>query len=231
MSSAAQFGPLNCVCPSTQETPATPIEPIIENPFGVHDHDVLSGRGAFINGHIGNERFRKLCLARKPAFDSGSYTEKRSLASEVVTIIRGLEPPGRFLKRVNVVVEEPQKKADDTDSMPPRGLDGSWVELSDDKAIHKACQVMRDIARPDRVGEKGSGSKDSKGSKKKVKTEPKDSVAAQAKDSMTMLALRQLSEASAVEEAVAATEQALDQVSESVPKQKEDSAAISTTEV
>mmetsp|Transcript_240 Transcript_240/g.493 ORF Transcript_240/g.493 Transcript_240/m.493 type:complete len:233 (+) Transcript_240:410-1108(+) len=25
-----------------------------------------------------------------------------------------------------------------------------WEELSDDKAIHKACQVMRDISRPDR---------------------------------------------------------------------------------
>ena len=29
-------------------------------------------------------------------------------------------------------------------------IDGMWEELSDDKAIHKACQVMRDIARPDR---------------------------------------------------------------------------------
>jgi hypothetical protein len=34
--------------------------------------------------------------------------------------------------------------------LPPRGLDGTWEELNDEKAIHKACQVMRDIDRPDR---------------------------------------------------------------------------------
>lgn len=32
----------------------------------------------------------------------------------------------------------------------PNIIDGMWEELSDEKSIHKACQVMRDIARPDR---------------------------------------------------------------------------------
>jgi hypothetical protein len=125
------------------------LEPIIENPFGVHDHDILSGRGAFVNGHIGNSRLRTLALDRKIQFDSGNYTEKRALATEVVQIIRTLDPPGRFLKRVAASAKKPAKEGNDW-ILPPRGLDGTWEELNDEKAIHKACQVMRDIDRPDR---------------------------------------------------------------------------------
>ncbi len=66
----------------------------------MHDHDILSGRGAFVNGHIGNNRLRILAQERKIQFDSGNYTEKRALATEIVQIIKALEPPGRFLKRV-----------------------------------------------------------------------------------------------------------------------------------
>jgi len=50
---------------------------------GVHDHDVLCGRGAFVNGHVGNQRLRKLAMERKAQFDEGSYTEKRALVSQV----------------------------------------------------------------------------------------------------------------------------------------------------
>ena len=74
-------------------------------------------------------------------FDAGSYTEKRALATEIVQIIRSLTPPGRFLKKVT-------KKEDADAANVIEG--GEWEELSDDKAIHKACQVMRDIDRPDR---------------------------------------------------------------------------------
>lgn len=139
-----------------------PLDPIIENPFGVHDHDVLSGRGAFVNGHIGNQRLRGLAIERKIQFDKGNYSEKRALATEIVGIIRSLDPPGRFLKRVTGGNVVPTKAADDTWVLPPRKLDGSWEELSDDKAIHKACQVMRDINRPDRAGDKRSGFKGAK---------------------------------------------------------------------
>lgn len=36
---------------------AAPLQPILDVPDGVHAHDVLLGRGAFVNGHIGNERY------------------------------------------------------------------------------------------------------------------------------------------------------------------------------
>lgn len=145
--------------------PAVPLAPIVENPYGVHDHDVLSGRGAFVNGHVGNERFRQLAIDRKPQFDAGNYSEKRALATEVVNIIRSLDPPGRFLKRVtsggnknaSSSNDSPANKEDEEgSSLQARGLDGGWEELSDDRAIHKACQVMRDLNRPDRAAEKKS---------------------------------------------------------------------------
>ena len=189
--------------------PSTPLEGVVDmldapdiekdalfqtNPFGVHAHDVLSGRGAYVNGHVGNARLRKLALERKPQFDGGNYTEKRQLASEIVTIIKSLDPPGRFLKKASKELLEAHEKAaaETKEEAPKEGeaakkeetktteeatkegeaakadeakpeaaseptapalpplVDGVWEELSDDKAIHKACQVMRDISRPDR---------------------------------------------------------------------------------
>lgn len=166
--------------------------PIVENPFGVHDHDVLSGRGAFVNGHIGNLNFRKLCLVRKTDFDAGNYSEKRNLATEVFNQIKSLDPPGRFLKRA--------AKTDDTTE---GSMEGEWVELSEDKAIHKACQVMRDIARPDRQD----------GRRRKSRAKKQDS-----KDSMALLAD---AGQAAVAEAVAEAEVALDQALDAVPKKDE----------
>lgn len=117
----------------------------------VQDHDVLSGRGAFVNAHPGNKYLRKLAIARKKAFDSGMNSDKRSLASEIVQIIKGLKPPGRFLERA--LSTTPTKNPDNTWNLPPRGLEGPWKELSDEKAIRKAWQVMRDLRRPDRMFE------------------------------------------------------------------------------
>ncbi len=194
------------------------MEPIIENPFGVHDHDILCGRGAFVNGHIGNQRLRKLALERKTAFDAGNYTEKRSLANEIVTIIKALDPPGRFLKRASKksddgATENEDKKDEDTEEK------GEWEELNDEKSIHKACQVMRDIDRPDRKD------REERRAKKKQKLmevkegklpEPKeeelqtDEQKEEKKEDVTSL------EKDAVEEAVAATEAALDKALDKV---------------
>jgi hypothetical protein len=234
----------------------------------VHDHDILSGRGAFVNGHIGNNRLRILAQERKIQFDSGNYTEKRALATEIVQIIKALEPPGRFLKRVkgapkegddeqptiNTIIqqqqqqqEEPVKIQNETGEwvLPPKGLDGTWQELSDEKAIHKACQVMRDIDRPDRKdrelrrAKKKHKTVDGKSVDKKEGDDEDDDVEDVAaadedktavggeskeemttttitasndnkpKDNMTVLA-ETTAEKAAVDEAVAATEEALD---------------------
>lgn len=205
--------------------PTGPLEPIIENPFGVHDHDILCGRGAFVNGHIGNQRLRTLAQERKAAFDSGNYTEKRTLAGEIVQIIKALDPPGRFLKRAAATPAKAEKKEDESWVLPPKGTDGEWEELNDEKAIHKACQVMRDIDRPDRKDREerrakkkqkmleaktgklasaatggDSEAKEGEGSTDEVKKE----------DEAKKEELSTSAEKAAVEEAVAATEEALD---------------------
>jgi len=152
--------------------PEKPLDPIVENPFGVHSHDVLSGRGAYVNGHVGNQRFRKLAIERKAQFDAGNYSEKRTLAGEIVGVIRSLVPPGRFLKRVANHGGATTKSKEEAS---PQGLDG-WEELSDDRAIHKACQVMRDLQRPDRIGEKKGVIPKDKGSENSVIDEAKDAT-------------------------------------------------------
>lgn len=120
-----------------QNIPPAPLYAIDDNPHKVSESDVLCGRGAFVNGHSGNQRLRDLAIKRKAAFDAGSFTDKQQLASEIVNIIRNLHPPGRFLKRPVKLKGKPL----------PRGLAGEWEELSDALAIHKACQIMRDISK------------------------------------------------------------------------------------
>eukprot|EP00536_Pseudo-nitzschia_multiseries_P000169 jgi/Psemu1/282142/fgenesh1_pg.3_\ len=63
--------------------------------------DVLSGRGAAVNNHPGNKKFRALCFVRKAHFDLGNHAAKRRLATEIVEILQsGADhPPSRFLKR------------------------------------------------------------------------------------------------------------------------------------
>jgi len=214
--------------------PTGPLEPIIENPFGVHDHDILSGRGAFVNGHIGNQRLRTLAMERKMQFDGGNYTEKRALATEIVQIIKSLDPPGRFLRRKARTKASENTTGENQWNLPPRGLDGSWELLNDEKSIHKACQVMRDIDRPDRKDRELRRAK----KKQKVVVPAGTSIATKPqeveqdsgmemekgevddheddKDSMAVLA-ETTAEKAAVDEAVAATEEALDKALCAVP--------------
>jgi hypothetical protein len=237
------------------------LEPIIENPFGVHDHDILSGRGAFVNGHIGNARLRTLASERKIQFDSGGYTEKRALATEIVQIIKALDPPGRFLKRSKknkpedeqllllqqqqqqLLLQQQQQQQQDGQgnmfNLPPRGLDGTWEELSDEKSIHKACQVMRDIDRPDRKDRELRRAKkkqkllDPKGDEVvAVKGEPSGDTTGTTKtttlpegDEKDSKEEETTAEKAAVKEAIAATEEALDKALDAVP----DASKVKTT--
>jgi hypothetical protein len=225
-----------------------PEEPIVENPFGVHDHDILCGRGAFVNGHIGNARLRDLAHARKTQFDGGNYTEKRTLAMEVVTIIRSLEPPGRFLKRVDPskASATPTSKVEDKNPADEAGrtLEAGWEELSDEKAIHKACQVMRDIDRADRKDREERRKirklkKEGKlpetapqGTESDVKVEGQHTMPQPQEistDPMALLAETTVVASQVVEEAVAAAEAAMDKALEAAAESK--AAAVAVDEV
>ena len=80
------------------------------------------------------------------------------MAVEIYTIIKGLKPPGRFLRKAKPTrpTHLPDGDDDDNDGVegqaakvsPPAESD--WEELNVERSIHKACQVMRDIDRQDR---------------------------------------------------------------------------------
>jgi hypothetical protein len=192
---------------------------------------------------VGNSRLRTLALERKIQFDSGNYTEKRSLATEIVQIVRALKPPGRFLKKVSAKVAAKAAAAaaekDSTEKDESNGLlEDGWEELSDEKAIHKACQVMRDIDRPDRKdrelrrakkkqklvpGEPGEDKEETVEEETPVKGEgdKEDSTTTKEEKTTAMDVLASTSVEKTVQDAVAETEQALDSALDAVSEVKE----------
>jgi hypothetical protein len=117
------------------EAAAAVEEELIDPIWELNDMDVLSGRGASVNNHPGNKKFRALCFVRKPLFDAGNHAAKRRIATEIVSIMmRPTEEgvnPSRFLKK--------------------RSDKGPYFAMTEEQAIMKAQQVMRDYKRPDRI--------------------------------------------------------------------------------
>jgi len=91
------------------------------------ENDVLCGRGGSINSHPGNERFRNLVERRKRVYLTARFKrEKRLIASSIVSEIRGLSPPGRFLTK------DPKTN--------------QWRDIGDEKARDKTSQALRENA-------------------------------------------------------------------------------------
>ena len=95
----------------------------IETP---HRHDVLSGRGNFVNNHSGNEFFRTLVRMHKVNYVATPKSKKPHFARIIYDGIKALDPPGRFLKQ------------DETTKL--------WYEISEKKALDKARQALREGA-------------------------------------------------------------------------------------
>jgi hypothetical protein len=95
----------------------------IENP---HEHDVLSGRGNFVNYHAGNEHFRGLVKKHKIAYVACPKPEKGRFSKVIVDEIRSMDPPGRFLK------QDPGTKL--------------WQDIGDKKSLDKTRQALREGA-------------------------------------------------------------------------------------
>lgn len=92
-----------------------------------HVNDVLSGRGKRINSHPGNVFFHQLVHDAKPEYQRTKKLHKKPVVEHIVSDIRTLDPPGRFLK------EDPHT--------------GLWVEIGDEQALLKAAQALRDDMR------------------------------------------------------------------------------------
>lgn len=91
-----------------------------------HDHDVLSGRGNFVNYHAGNEHFRALVRKHKVAYVACPKPQKGKFSRMIVDEIRSRNPPGRFLK------QDPATKL--------------WYDIGEKKALDKTRQALREGA-------------------------------------------------------------------------------------
>ena len=87
------------VRPEGNSNPVIPADAPRYADADLHRHDVLSGRGGYVNAHPGNHHLRTLCHHRKAEWEAGSNATKRRIALEIYGMIRRLDPPGRFLKK------------------------------------------------------------------------------------------------------------------------------------
>lgn len=92
----------------------------------------------------------------KEAFDAAKHHKlKRGIVEEIMAEVRAVN--GRFLKKIKNTIYH-QVMSGDTlvEGLEEYEDDGEdlWVELDDERAIAKACQVMRDIQRPDLANRK-----------------------------------------------------------------------------
>lgn len=94
------------------------------SPDNRNDNDVLCGRGKGPNMYIGNCRFRDLVAQHQSIYFSMKRAEKPNMSKYLVDRVHRLKPPGRFLQL--------------------DGVTGNWYEISDEDAIRKTGQALRE---------------------------------------------------------------------------------------
>jgi hypothetical protein len=91
-----------------------------------HDHDILSGRGNFVNYHPGNEHFRTLVRKYKMEYVRCPKPQKGKYSKLIYDEIKARNPPGWFLKQDNKTKE--------------------WYNIGEKKALDKTRQALREGA-------------------------------------------------------------------------------------
>jgi len=98
----------------------------------VSNNDVLCGRGGEIHNHAGNRRYREWVQDRREAY---SLTERKLkkivYAREVVSLVKSLDPPGRFLTKNTSKGSSSQM---------------NWTEITEERALDKTSQALREGA-------------------------------------------------------------------------------------
>lgn len=85
----------------------------------------LCGRGGSINSHPGNITFREWVYKRKTRYNlADSKRDKTIVVNEVLNLVRGVKPAGRFLQKFG----------------------SGWIEVDDAKAMAKISQALREGA-------------------------------------------------------------------------------------
>ena len=150
----------------------TVLPPIVEVPPGLHAHDVLSGRGAFVNAHPGNQRLRAMAMERRrqqqqlqqqqqqqqqqqlQQQQQQQQLQQQQQQQQLLLFHTGAEKRAVAAELVQQIhrLDPPGRFL--TKAPPGTPTDqmvaGEYVEMSLDKAIDKTCQIMRDLQRTDR---------------------------------------------------------------------------------
>ena len=89
-------------------------------------NDVLNGRGKSTNAWHGNVFYRNLIKHHKLEYIVAAPEEQKLIAGRIISIVRGLNPSGRFLEMDK--------------------CSGAWCDIGDEKAIFKVRQALREGA-------------------------------------------------------------------------------------
>lgn len=108
-----------------------------------------------MNANEGNQKFRALCFARKAEFDAGNHVAKRRIATQIVDFVI-TNYGSRFYKNMTTTTTAATAtgttKTGASSSISSNNNSSSgWYEMTREQALLKACQVMRDHQRPDRI--------------------------------------------------------------------------------
>jgi hypothetical protein len=93
--------------------------------------DVLLGRGGASANHSGNLHFRQLIAANRTSYPGLTKKQKMLLARQIVDIVRGTDPPGRFLAR--------------------DGKTGYYYDVGLPRSLEKTSQALREKSSTDRT--------------------------------------------------------------------------------
>ena len=131
----------------------TPIHPQLEDIARPGLHDTLLGRGGKINCNPGNVKFRNLVASYKSGYNEAPRWKKAGIAREVVTKWRSLDPPGRFLARIEKTNEAGEQRGEEEsngDGSKGRGekkkqkdIQSLWYEVGEEKAHEKTLHCLR----------------------------------------------------------------------------------------
>ena len=88
---------------------------------GIHENDVLLGRGGQTNKHMGNERFRSIVMDHQSEYLRARKKDKVLISRRIVAIVH--QNGGRFLKQM---------------------VSSEWKEVPDKRAQEKTSQALRE---------------------------------------------------------------------------------------
>merc|ERR1712224_418198 len=114
------------------------------SPFvALRDNDIVCGRGAPTNFHIGNSQFRELVLDYHRAYFVAKRSDKPRIAMKVLDVLAS--QGARFVRRIK----------------GRSSVSSQWEEVAHKVAYEKVCQALRDARGPPRqmMSKKAASSK------------------------------------------------------------------------